>query len=182
MSSVGNPPDSGKLEETLRRRCVGCLDSEQQGKAALGLEFAVSAQEYFLTHLSALEKRLPILLRARGPGPQVLICTLQEAACYVKVHSPEGILYPAGASDQSSALALPPSGEEAPSFKTPLAERRAEQQLQWPPSLATALGLLSPHTPSLALSLFPLIQEELSLAWTLNTLRHHNTSKHKSAH
>lgn len=112
INNAGSPPDPGQLGDTLRFRCVGCLEVGQQGRG-WGLEFAISVWEGVSSLTSLLWRRGPHPApRAGGPGHQVLICTLQEAAWCVKVHSPEGILYSAGASDQSSALALPPSGGE----------------------------------------------------------------------
>lgn len=101
-------------------RCGGCLEDRWQGRGQDGIGVRGGLSLQFL-HGSVFPHsplcsgaEAPIVPRTGGPGHQVLICTLQEAAFCVKVHSPEGILYSAAASDQSSALALPPSGKEAP--------------------------------------------------------------------
>lgn len=114
ISNVGSPPDPGQLGETSRFSCVGCLEDGQQGRGR-GLEFVISVWECvsWLTSLCSGEEPPTHPAPGWGPGHQVLICTLQGTAWCVKVHSPEGILYSAGASDQSSALALPPSGGES---------------------------------------------------------------------
>lgn len=78
------------------------------------LELAISAGSVSSDSLLCSGEEAPILPWTGGPGHQVLICTLQEAAWCVKVHSPEGILCSAGASDQSSALGLPPSQGGSP--------------------------------------------------------------------
>lgn len=121
ISDVGSPPGCGQVGGTWRVGWGWGLSGGQT--AGKGMEAGGGLSLQFL-HGSVFPhpplcsgEEAPILPWAGGPDHQVLICTLQEAAWCVKVHSPEGILYSAAASDQSSALALPPSGKEALSFR-----------------------------------------------------------------
>lgn len=68
INSVGSPPDPGQLGETLRFRCVGCLEVGQQGRG-WGLEFAVSVWECVSSLTSLLWRRGPH--PAPGLGGQV---------------------------------------------------------------------------------------------------------------
>lgn len=91
---------------------------------------ASSLQSWPFLRVGAIPETGPSAAEQRPLSRPGLVCQatipirrLQEAACCVKVHSPEGILYLAGASDQSSALALPPAVQPLDLARHPLSER-----------------------------------------------------------